>query len=82
MPNAAATIAELNSLFATMEKYEERQIEAAEALNALKIKHAEDLSRLQLDLLQKKTKKEMDLNQEVVGSTWRTKKETSRQFLQ
>lgn len=66
MPNLAATVENLNSLFATMEKYEERQVEAAEALNALKIKHAEDLSRLQLDLLQKKAKKEMDLNQEVV----------------
>ena len=47
----AATIDELNRLFAAMEDVTVREMEAAEKLNALRISNAEELAKLQSHII-------------------------------
>jgi hypothetical protein len=57
----AATIDELNRLFAAMEDVTAREMEAAEKLNSLRISNAEELAKLQLDLMTKNAQREADI---------------------
>lgn len=57
----AATIDELNRLFAAMEDITAREMEAAEKLNALRISNAEELAKLQLQLMTQNAEREADI---------------------
>lgn len=57
----AATIDELNRLFAAMEDITVREMEAAEKLNALRISNAEELAKLQLQLMTQNAEREADI---------------------
>ena len=59
----AATIDELNRLFAAMEDVTVREMEAAEKLNALRISNAEELAKLQLKLMTQNAEREADIRQ-------------------
>lgn len=61
MPGTAKTIEELNKLFAMMEDLTTREMAAAEALNQLKIKNAEELAKLQLDLMTRNAAREIEI---------------------
>lgn len=59
----AATIDELNRLFAAMEDVTAREMEAAEKLNSLRISNAEELAKLQLKLMTQNAEREADIRQ-------------------
>lgn len=65
MATIEQTTEKLNELFTKMNDLDLREQEAEEALNDLRILNAERLSKLQIDFLNKKTRQELELQQEV-----------------
>ena len=65
MATTQYTIDKLNELFRMMDDLSKRTSAAEEDLNDLRISNAEHLAKLQLDLLNKKARQEIDLQQEV-----------------
>lgn len=65
MASTQYTIDKLNELFRMMDDLSKRTSAAEEDLNNLRISNAEHLAKLQLDLLNKKARQELELQQEV-----------------
>ena len=65
MATEKQTTEKLNELFSKMDDFDMRAQEAEEALNDLRILNAERLAKLQIDLLNKKARQELELQQEV-----------------
>lgn len=65
MATTQYTIDKLNELFKMMDDLSKRTSAAEEDLNNLRISNAEHLAKLQLDLLNKKARQEIDIQQEV-----------------
>jgi hypothetical protein len=65
MATTQYTIDKLNELFQKMDDLSKRTTAAEEELNNLRISNAEHLAKLQIDLLNKKARQELELQQEV-----------------
>ena len=65
MATTQYTIDQLNELFKKMDDLSKRTTAAEEELNNLRISNAEHLAKLQIDLLNKKARQELDIQQEV-----------------